>query len=384
MYRTLSGGIAMFAMLFGAGNVVFPLALGRESGNNVGWSIIGFCLTAVLVPLLGLVSIMLYNGDYKAFLGRMGSIPGSIMAGICMILIGPFGAIPRCINTAHAATKWYFPTFSLLHFSIVVACIMFLTAFRQNNVIDLIGKFLGPIKLFLLLGIIAVGLFWMQGPPLSNTDMTISGSITRGAIEGYGTMDLLGTIFFAGLIVQNIKKNKINSGKDYRKLAIEGLKAGIVGAILLGLVYAGFCLVAAIHGPSITNADRYELLNSLAPYILGKHGGILTNFSIAISCFVTALALTTVFSDYLQKVILKNYINYATALFVTVAGSCLMSNLGFNRIMSLISPVITACYPALIVLSLTNIMYKLFRFNWVKMPVLLALVGTLTIMSFQS
>lgn len=391
MYKTLSTGVAMFAMLFGAGNVAFPLALGRESGNTVGWSIIGFCITAVLVPLFGLVSIMLYNGDYRVFLGRIGSIPGLILTGICMILVGPFGAIPRCINMAYAATKWYFPTFPLLYFSITIAHVIFFSALKQGNVVDLIGKFLGPLKLFLLFGIITIGLFWMHGT-LSIVNVSIPNAIIKGAIEGYGTMDLLGTIFFAGLIVQSLKKNTKSNGKESdsnseeecKNLAIRGLRAGIVGAILLGSVYAGFCLVAAMHGPNIENTDKYELLNSLAPYILGKHGGVLTNFTIGVSCFVTALALTVVFSEYLQKTVFKGNINYTIALLATVITSCLMSNLGFNKIMSLISPIIAACYPALIVLSAMNMMHKLFQIHLVKLPVFLTLAGTLITMYFQS
>src|SRR3989338_3392952 len=116
MSKTLSAGIAMFAMLFGAGNVVFPLALGKEAGSTVGCAVAGFCLTAVLVPLLGLISTALYEGDYRKFLGRVGAVPAVIITAVCMILIGPFGAIPRCVNVAYGAVKWYFPYFSLFYF----------------------------------------------------------------------------------------------------------------------------------------------------------------------------------------------------------------------------------------------------------------------------
>ena len=251
MDRTLSAGIAMFAMLFGAGNVVFPLALGREAGSTVGWAVTGFCLTAVLVPLLGLISTVLYEGDYRKFLGRVGAVPGAIIAAICMILIGPFGASPRCVNTAYAAVKWYFPEFSLFYFSIMAMLIVFLFALRQNSVVDVIGKFLGPIKLTLLLSIIVVGLFWVHGSP-TLVDMTPTDALLKGAVEGYGTMDLLATIFFAGLILGSLKKG-LGPQAGPKELAREGFKAGLVGALLLALVYAGFCLVAAFHGPSVAD-----------------------------------------------------------------------------------------------------------------------------------
>ena len=68
--RIVSTGLAMFAMLFGAGNVVYPLALGRDIGHQVWFGLLGFVLTAVIVPLIGLVSTMLADGDYKLFLGK--------------------------------------------------------------------------------------------------------------------------------------------------------------------------------------------------------------------------------------------------------------------------------------------------------------------------
>lgn len=368
----------MFAMLFGAGNVVFPLALGREAGASVGWAVTGFCLTAVVVPLLGLVSTVLYDGDYRQFLGRVGVIPGILMAAVCMILIGPFGAIPRCINTAFAATKWYFPDFSLGYFSFLASGVVFLFALKQNTVVDLIGKFLGPVKLLLLLSIIIVGLFWVHGSP-NPSDWAPSEALLKGVVEGYGTMDLLGTIFFAGLILTNLKQG-LGKETSYQRLAIEGLKAGCVGAVLLGLVYAGFCLVAAFHGPSVGDINRYELLNALAPYILGPQGGILTNATVAVSCLVTALALTTVFADYLRKTIFREKLSYPLCLLMTTAISGSMANLGFAKLMGLIVPLIVACYPALIVLAIVNLAHKLFGFRFVKVPVFATLLITLIAM----
>jgi branched-chain amino acid:cation transporter, LIVCS family len=378
MSKTLSAGIAMFAMLFGAGNVVFSLALGRDMGDMVWWAIGGFCLTAVLVPLLGLISTILYDGDYNAFLGRIGVIPGALVAFACLILIGPFGAIPRCITTSYAAVKWYFPNFTLLYFSAIAALIIFLFTFRQNNVVDLIGRFLGPLKLTLLLSIIIVGLFWMNGMPAA-IEIAPSSALLKGVVEGYGTMDLLGTIFFAGLIFGSLKKDMDPANLDYKLLAIQGFKAGLIGAFLLTIVYTGFCLVASFHGPSVADVDRYELLNALAPFILGPHGGMLTNAAVAISCLVTAIALTTVFAEYLHRVILRKHVSYVAALLITVISSGLMTNLGFKGIMGFIAPMVIAFYPAMVVLALFNLGYKLFGIKAVRVPVFATFAVTLIV-----
>ncbi|MBL4818063.1 MAG: branched-chain amino acid transport system II carrier protein [Deltaproteobacteria bacterium] len=378
MSKTVSAGVAMFAMLFGAGNVIFLLALGREAGSMVGWAILGFCLTAVLVPLLGLISMMLYDGDYRRFLGRTGLIPGVILTMVCMVLIGPFGAIPRCINIAYSATKWYFPDLPLAYFGAGAVTLIFFLAFKQSSVVELIGKYLGPLKLSLLLAIIVVGILWVQGNP-TLVDVSPESLVLKGMTEGYGTMDLLGTIFFSGLIVRSLKRG-MEDESDYKAIAFEGLKAGSIGALLLGLVYTGFCLVASFHGPSVADVNRYELLNALAPYILGPQGGMLTNAAVAVSCVVTALALTTVLAEYLHKTIFRGRIGYIPALAVTTVLSGLMTNLGFMQIMTLIVPIVVACYPALIMLAFTNLGYKLFGFPYVKAPVFITLAITIFFM----
>src|SRR5438876_8400254 len=81
---------ALFAMLFGTGNIVFPLGLGRSVGPLALYAMIGFVVTAVLIPVIGIVAMALYDGDYQSFLQRAGKVPGTIMVVICMALMGSF------------------------------------------------------------------------------------------------------------------------------------------------------------------------------------------------------------------------------------------------------------------------------------------------------
>jgi len=252
----------MFAMLFGAGNVVFPLALGCEVGSSAVWfALAGFCLTACLVPLVGIVSTMLYDGDYRKFLGTMGKIPATLVALICMVLIGPFGCIPRCVAISHAAVSWYMPSLSLWMFSILAGLIIFVFTVRKSSIMDVLGRFLGPIKLTLLLAIIAFGLLYPSTDILSGSMQPFS-AFAKGLMEGYGTMDLLGAIFFAGLICGALRKGQTEA-EDSASLAKMGLKAGLIGASLLGLVYAGFCLVAAQYAAQLQGVDKGQLLSAL-------------------------------------------------------------------------------------------------------------------------
>jgi len=360
--KLFSVGLAIFAMLFGAGNVVFPLALGRQVGDQVGFALLGLCITAVLVPLLGLVSSMLFDGDYRKFLGTVGTVPAALVAFVCMILIGPFGATPRCVTLAYAAIKWHVPQLSLFVFSLLAAIMIFAATIKKNLIVDLLGRFLGPLKLILLLSIIVIGVLSPARPAV--VDLSSWDSFLQGFKEGYWTMDLLGTIFFSGLIISAIKRHKPEGTS--KEIALLGLKAGLIGSLILGFVYAGFCLVAAMHGTEMMGVGKDQILSALATFILGSKAGVLANMTVAMACLTTAIALSAVFAEYLRSEIFRSHIAYRYALLITVVAVFSMSNLGFSGIARVIEPIVVLCYPALIVLSLANIAYKLCNFKYIK------------------
>src|SRR4051812_35872637 len=139
--QLLSTGVALFAMMFSGGSIILSIALGRDAGNNVGWALIGFLGATVLIPILGLISVMYYDGNYQRFFKPMGPFLASTIILLCLMLIGPFGVIPRLLVTTHNTLKWYFPQFSLIHFSIVAAAVLFLVALKKNNTVNIIGRF---------------------------------------------------------------------------------------------------------------------------------------------------------------------------------------------------------------------------------------------------
>lgn len=365
--QTLSIGFAIFCMFFGAGNVAMPMILGRSIGDNVWFGIAGFMLLGVIIPLLGLVSVMLCDGDYKKLLGRMGTIPGNIAAFACIMMMGPLMGIARCIIIAHASIHLYIPTFNLLLFSFFACAIVYLLAVKQNNIVDILGTFLGPIKLVLLLAVIVAGL--CAPAPFMPSTLTIWQSLTQGATQGMQTGDLLGSIFFSGLIVIGIKR-ALGNHYDYKKLAIAGLKTGALGALFLGCVYAGFCLVAAYYGKEMALVERVNIFSSLADLVLGSIGGLFANITVAIACLTTAIALTSVFASYLSNDLCKKKISYHTALVITIMVAIVASNLGFNKITDYIAgPIFSLLYPPLITLALANIAQVLWGIRWIKEPV---------------
>lgn len=377
--RIVATGFAMFAMLFGAGNVAYPLALGRDIGHQVWFGLLGFVLTAVLVPLIGLISTILADGDYKKFLGKLGVIPGNIVILICLSLIGPFALIPRCVAISHAALAPYISWLSLPIFSVIAAALILACTFRSSFVVDLLGKYLGPLKLTLLLSIIVVGL--LNPAPFVHVGLSAVDAFNNGLHTGLGTVDLLGTIFFAGLIFTSLRQGT-EPGEVLapRELMIVGLKAGLIGGGLLGIVYTGFCLVAAYWGAQLVAVtDGAQIFPVLARLVLGEAGGLLANLTMALSCLTTAIALSLVFAGYLHREILRGKTSYFNAQLITIGITAVMSNLGFSGIMNFAYPIIVLMYPALIVLAITHIIYKLWKVDFIKIPVALTFAVSLAL-----
>lgn len=367
--QIISIGVALFAMFFGAGNVVFPLDLGRVMGDQVIYALIGLFLSGVLMPIIGVFAGVLFEGNYRALFHKIGRIPGELLIGVCMLTIGPLGAIPRTLTLAHAGFAWYFPSFELWMFTLIAGIIILYFTLNKGGVVDAIGKLLAPIKISLLLTIIVAGI--LMAPSLEHVDISASEGFWRGLFEGYGTLDLMVALFFARLIFAGLDRQTIHS----RSLMVGLLQAGAIGAILLGLVYAGFMLTSAFRGAQIMDIGREQLVFALGDLVLGRLG-IIASIAVAVACLTTAIALTAVFADYVSSDLFGNKISYKATVTVSVITICALANLGFEGVMQIIVPVAILCYPALIVLAVAGILNKTFGFDHIKVPVYMTFAGT--------
>lgn len=370
-YNTLVTGLAMFSMFFGAGNVVFPLALGQYAQDKNIFAIIGLLISAVGVPFLGLIAMTLFNGNYKLFFERIGKIPGFLVSAAIMALIGPFGAIPRCITLSFATLKIYFSELDLLLFSIVSCLLILAFTIRKNNILDYLGYILTPILIGSLAIIILKGVFISPAAPVADhSQFTI---FWRGLVEGYQTMDLLGAFFFSTIVLACLERAvDTKNPQNFKKVIWLALKASLVGAFLLSLAYVGFSFVSAFNSDALIGVPKDELAGQVANVVLGPYAGIIACTAVSLACLTTAIALAAVFAEFLQKDISHNKISYEISLTLTLIVTMFISTLNFNGIANFLAPILQVCYPALIVLSIVNIAYKVSHFKPVKIPVFIA------------
>lgn len=370
-------GLAMFAMFFGAGNVVFPLQLGQISGDKNNFAILGMLITAVLIPFAGLMAMVLFGGKQKDFFYRIGKIPGFSLIVLSMVIIGPFIGIPRCIGLSYSIFKYSFPNVnSLWQFSIISCLIIYLLCLLKTRIVDLYGYLLTPLLLGFLFFIILRGIF-VGASPVHNEELSNLTAFFHGFIKGYHTLDLLAALFFSGLIYLRVQQEiPSHLENDSRSLINICLKASIVGAVLLALIYAGMSYVISFHTQheSVLNANSDQLIAAISFAILGNYAGITASSIAALSCLTTAITLTVIASNFLSTTIFRGKLSYHICLIIILCITFAMSLLGFSGILNIIAPITLVLYPTFLVLSLFNIIYKLYGFEMIKTPVLITLI----------
>ena len=91
----------LFGMFFGAGNLIFPVHLGQMAGQNALPAIIGFIITAVGIPILGVAAIGVTHSDgLQTLSGKVGKGYGIFFTCLLYLTIGPLFAIPRCATVS--------------------------------------------------------------------------------------------------------------------------------------------------------------------------------------------------------------------------------------------------------------------------------------------
>lgn len=365
---TIAAGFAIFTMFFGAANFMLPPTIGIMAGQKTLIASLAFTLTAVLLPMLGLVGIFLFEGSYNTFFGRLGTIPGNLIIALCMFIIGPGFVLPRIVNLCYEMLSPFFPV-SLLVFSVIFALITFALSYRPTKLIDILGFFITPIKLSFVGFMIVLGL--IKGAQLMPTEISTKQLVLQSLFYGYGTLDLLAAIFFGTIILEVFRKNLgAEQTKNPKFLIKHGLIASAIGGSLLALIYIGLSFLGAYHGIGLEGLNEGKILSTISLRIMGSSGALVGALAIMVACLATMIALSTVIGEYIQRDITKNKIGFVPSLIIILVITVALSLLGLTTLMRLSLKMAFILYPVLITLTVCNMAYKLFGFKWVKTPVL--------------
>ena len=356
---TIIIGFALFAIFFGAGNLIFPPYLGVTAGENWGIATLAFLISDPLLSIIAVMVVAALGGSALNVGRRVHPLFASALAAICVLLIGPIFAVPRTGASTHEIfVQSYFPSAPQWITSLVFFGIVLWITYKENSVMDAIGKYLTPILLFILF-LIFVGAVLQPNASFAATDRT--GLFAQGFKEGYQTMDVLGAPLLAGVVMKDITRRGYLNKKDQFRMMFG---VGIVAFILLALVYSTLAYSGASMSTVIdSTAQRAAMLTTIVKNLLGSWGQLAMGLAVCFACLTTAIGLTTTCGQYFEEVS-KGKISYKKTILVTVAVEFIISFVGVDSLINLAVPVLTFIFPIMIALILFSAFDQYIPYDW--------------------
>lgn len=359
-------GSLLFGLFFGAGNLIFPVHLGQLAGENTLSATIGFLLTGVGLPIIGVVASALSRSESLYEMAKPVSKTYGILFTCALYLtIGPLFAIPRTATVAFEVGLTAFVTEANLPLALFVFSLLFFAAtlfyaLRPGRILDWVGRYLTPAFVGLLSILIIATVVRPMGNPVNYPALGdyATQPLFTGIIDGYNTMDALASLAFAIIIISNIEKLGVT---DPKRKAIETLKSGIVCLVGMGVIYSALAYMGATSLGSVeSGANGGIILASVSKHYFGLFGQVLLAAIVLVACLKTAIGLITACGQMFSEMFPNSlsYNQYAIAFtFVSFA----IANFGLETIIQLSLPVLMFLYPlaiVLIILSLLNPVIK--------------------------
>ncbi len=347
-------GLMLFALFFGAGNLIFPAFLGQQAGSNWLSAMSGFLLTGAGLPLLGVIAIG-YSGsrDVQDLASRVTPWYGVAFAAVLYLAIGPLFATPRTATVTFeiGVTPFIGPehkTMALAIFSAFFFGVTYWLSISPGKLVDRIGKVLTPA----LLATIAVLVGYAAFNPMGELQAAQGGFADRpfvtGVLEGYQTMDALASLVFAIIVIDAARALGV---RNRAQLLATTTVAGAVAAACLAVVYL---LIGYMGATSVAGLGLQEngaaVLSKTAQHYFGMGGNVLLSAIVFLACLSTAVGLIISCSEYFNR--LLPAVSYKTFVVIFTLVSMAFANKGLSGIISISVPVLMLLYPLTVVIIL--------------------------------
>ncbi|MBE6089620.1 branched-chain amino acid transport system II carrier protein [Clostridium sp. YIM B02569] len=354
-------GSLLFGLFFGAGNLIFPVQMGQQAGDHAFTATIGFLITGVGLPILGIIASALSRSESLFDMARpISSRYASIFTCLLYLTIGPLFAIPRTATVAfevgiHPFISDGYLKLGLIIFSLIFFAFTIYFSLKPGQILDWVGKYLTPIFL-VLLSILLIATFvhpMGQANQFPAQGNYATQPLFTGLLDGYNTMDALASVAFAIIIISNIQKLGV---KNPQSIAIETCKSGLVSVIGMTIIYGSLAYMGATSLGSVNRADNGgSILSMVSNHYFGFTGQILLAFIVGIACIKTAIGLITSCSEMFSEMF-PNSISYKKYAVLFTVFSFIIANFGLSNIIQLSIPVLMFLYPLVITLILLSLL----------------------------
>lgn len=370
----------LFSLFFGAGNLIFPPFLGHKAAEMSVGAFLGFSITAVILPVLGVVVVAKFGG-LDVLARKVGNTFAIVFTILIYISLGPGLAIPRAASVPfEMAVVPYLPEGApLALYTLVHSLVFFLIAswlcMNPKKLVERLGHILTPILLILITALF--GFFLFRGevniaqaqPAYQNTPFM------QGFIDGYDTMDTIAALNFGLVIATTLTAMGVQEKKGVmRYTVICGIIAGgILAIVYLMLTYMGM----ASSGTYALGENGAYTLRQIVYQLFGTPGAILLAAIFTLACLTTCVGLINSISLFFSNMYPK--LKYKTMVLIISVFSFLVCNQGLNTILSISTPVLNAIYPICIVLIILGLSDQWLKSNPYIYPCTITATGIVSV-----
>ncbi|MGE7907346.1 branched-chain amino acid transport system II carrier protein [Peribacillus sp. NPDC094092] len=356
-------GLMLFALFFGAGNLIFPAMLGQSAGTNLWSASLGFIITGVGLPFITILAFG-FSGknDVQSLASRAHPLFGIIFTVVLYLSLGPLFALPRTGSVSYEIGIKPFLSndvsfLPLLIFTIIYFGIACLLSINPSKMLDIVGKILTPLLLIFIGILIVVAIINPMGEIQSPSVDYSDNSFFKGFKEGYLTMDTLAGFAFGIIVINAIKDKGITSRKEVLGFC---MKAGLIAATLLVIVYASITYVGATSVEKLGQlSNGGDVLAQASNHFFGSAGAVLLGLIVIAACLTTSIGLITACATYFNKILPA--VSYKSYVVIFSVFSAAVANVGLTKLISITVPVLTALYPVAIVLIVLTFFHSFFK-----------------------
>ena len=354
--KILFVGFMLFSMFFGAGNLIFPPFLGQNAGNQTLPSVIGFLITAVLLPVLAVI-VVVKTGSLDNLTCRVGKKFAVIFTTLLYLAIGPGLAIPRAASVPfEMSIAPYLSEDSNALVLMIVYSVVFFTlsawlSLNPNKLVDRLGSILTPLLIIMIVFVFGAFVFMGDKAVAAAQPAYADAPFFKGFSEGYLTMDAIAGLVFASVVAKSFENLGIYRKKDSLRYSyVEGILAGIILAVIyIMLTYMGM----QSSGVYEMGANGAVALRQIVYQLFGEFGAIILAAIFALACLTTCVGLITSVSEYFSKL---TRATYKSMVWIVTLFSLVVSNYGLTTILNISVPVLNAIYPSVSVIIIMGLM----------------------------
>ena len=365
-------GLALFAMFFGAGNLIFPPELGVKSGPMWFVGFLCFLIADAGLAVLGVIAMGKVDGDINNITGTIGKKAAILLNTVVIICIGPGVAIPRTATVSYglgAAPVFHLAPdgLPLAVYSVIFFVVVLALTIKPSKVVDIVGKFLTPFLVIALLVLIIMGFVNPGGSVQDPIDGFNAAEVVKyGINQGYQTMDGMASLFFGIIIIMAIRGN---GHTDKKVVTREVLKSSIVAGALLFIVYGGLAYLGATTGTlwkadvAAGTIDQAGLVTNIIDNLMGYPGTVILGIAVLLACLTTAIGLTSSAADYFSGFAKEENREktYKIVCVLVCVVSGLLANLGLAQILAIAAPILGLVYPLVVFLLIASLFRKWLR-----------------------